>query len=97
MTERRNANEWTFSRHALERAVDMAIDPEELREAIERPTRPLPSVKYPGCHLLHTERIVLCVNLKERVVITVVWNTFDGQRNVRFDRDDDIERCRDSA
>lgn len=96
---RRTADVWTFTHHALSRAVDMALDPEELREAIERPTRPLPSMNYPGCHLIHTERIVLCVNLSECVVITVIWNTFDGARNVRFDREDieDIERCRDRA
>lgn len=100
MTERRKAEEWRFSKHALERAVDMAIDPHELREAIECGTRPLRSVKYPESHLIYTQRLVLCVNLDQRLVITVLWNNWrDGQHFRRFTRDDeaDIERCRDSA
>lgn len=75
----------------------MAIDPEELREAIERPTRAIESANYPECHLIHTERIVLCVDLRKRRVITIVWNTFDGARLNRFDRSNDIERCRDAS
>lgn len=100
MTERRNADEWQFSRHALERAVDMALGPEELREAIERPTKPLPSIKYPGCHCIYTERIVLCVNLVQRKVVTILWNNWEhGRFFQRFDREDpaDLERCRDTA
>lgn len=96
MTERRNADEWTFTQHALSRAVDMAIDPEELREAIERPVRALPSTHYPGCHLIHTERLALAVNLIEKVVITVLWNTWNGRCVERFSRDDDLDRCRDA-
>ncbi|MFM9643157.1 hypothetical protein [Streptomyces turgidiscabies] len=95
MTVRRNADEWTFSHHALSRAVDMALDPEELRQAIERPVRPVESRAYPGAHLIHTDRIVLCVNLAAKVVITIVWNTFDGERLTRFDRNNDFDRCRD--
>lgn len=87
---------WTFTRHALMRAVEMAIDASELRKALERPTRALPSEKYPGCHYIYTPRLVLCVDLAERVVITVIWNTWDGKRHSRFDRDD-IELSRDSA
>jgi hypothetical protein len=99
MTARRNANNWTFTRHALERAVDMALDPDELRKVIERPTRPLPSFNYPGEHLIFGERIVLCVNLEKRIVITIVWNTSDGQTCRRLARDtpEELERCRDSA
>lgn len=97
MAARRNADEWNFTHHALSRAVDMALDPEELREAIERPVRPVESMAYPGVHLIHTERIVLAVNLAARVVITVLWNTFDGRTLTRFDRNNDIERCRDTT
>lgn len=88
-------NDWTFSHHALSRAVDMALDPEEIKAALERPTRPLPSRNYAGCHLIHTERLVFAVNLAERVVITILWNTFDGQRIYRPRRENDLEMCRD--
>jgi hypothetical protein len=86
--------DWTWTHHALQRAVEMALDAEELRRALEQRTRPLPSRRYPGCHLIYTARIVLAVNLDDRAVITVLWNTWNGNDYRRFDRDD-IEMCRD--
>lgn len=86
--------DWTFSRHALTRAVEMALDADEIRAALENPTRPIPSMGYPGASLLHTKRLVLAVYLEKRFVITIGWNTFDGQRWHRYDRDD-IGMCRD--
>lgn len=79
MAVRRNADEWTFSYHALSRAVDMALDPEELRQVIDSPVRALPHGSRPGVHYIHGERITLTVNLETREVITVQWNTFNGR------------------
>lgn len=87
--------DWTFSRHALSRAVDMALDAEEIRAALENPTRPLPSLKYPGAHLIHSDRLVFAVYLEPRYVITIIWNTFDGKRSYKHGRDNDIDLCRD--
>lgn len=99
MAARRNADEWTFSHHALSRAVDMALGPEEVRAAIESNNRPLPHGSRPGVHYLHTERITLTVNLSTREVITIQWNTFNGRGYTRWVRDtpEDIERCRDAS
>lgn len=88
-------SDWTFSQHALSRAVDMALDPDEIKAALESPTRPLPSKNYEGCHLIHTERLTFAVDLERKLVITVGWNTFDGTRAYRYSRDDDIEFIRD--
>lgn len=90
--------EWTFSQHALERAVDMALDPEEIKGALEKPTRPMPSRKYPGRHLIFSERLVFAVNLQDRVVITIGWNTFDGINTPRYTRsvEEDLDRIRDN-
>lgn len=77
----------------------MAIDPQELREAIDSPVRPLPHGSRPGVHYIHTDRITLTVNLETREVITVQWNTFNGRGYAPWTRDtpEDIERCRDGS
>lgn len=94
-------NEWTFTRHALSRAVDMALDADELRAALAADVRPLPSPeRYPGRHMIHTERIILCVDLERRIVHTVIWNTWDGRTWRALGRNgtpDEIEMCRDQG
>lgn len=94
-----NPDEWTFTHHALSRAVDMALDADELRAALAANVRPLPSPKqYPGRHMIHTERIILCVDLDQRIVYTVIWNTWDGRTWRTLGRNgtpDEIEMCRD--
>lgn len=96
---RRNIDEWTFTHHALSRAVDMALDADELRAALAADVRPLPSPKqYPGRHMIHTDRIILCVDLERRIVHTVIWNTWDGRRwraHGRNGTPDEIAMCRD--
>lgn len=87
-------SEWSITRHALRRAVEMALDPDEIREALIHPTRPLPAPGDDGSHRIHTERIYLVVDLARRRVITIGWNSFDGKRIQRYDRDD-ISLCRD--
>ena len=87
--------EWSFSKHALRRAVDMALDPEEIRTALEHPTRPLPNPPNPQCHLIHTERLVFVVELKRRRVVTILRNTWDGKRLRPLDRSNDLDYVRD--
>lgn len=93
-----NPDEWTFTHHALSRAVDMALDADELRAALAADVRPIPSARYPGRHMIHTERIILCVHLERRIVYTVIWNTWDGRTWRAHGRDgspEEIEMCRD--
>lgn len=70
-------SEWTFSRHAVERALDMALDADELRLALIHPeyTRhaPLTKPEYEGCRIHIRGRLSVVVDPASRVVITVIW------------------------
>lgn len=91
--------DWTLSRHAIERALEMAVDPEEIREALECPDEePYPSDSYPGKHHLRSGRLMLAVNLDDKTVITIGWNTWDGKRVHRYNRtiEEDLKRIRDN-
>lgn len=81
---------WTFSSHALSRAVDMALDPEALTACITNPevvydqeTNPA----YFGHKVRVAGRVAMIVEPKAKRVVTVVWRG-DGNR-------DDLELCRD--
>jgi hypothetical protein len=87
---------WYLSNHAIERALDMALDAEEIRTALLRPDRLSPSVKYPGCENRVSGRILLATNPAERVVITIGWNLPNPWD--RYDRnamEEELERIRD--
>lgn len=84
-------NGWTFSQHALERALDMALDAEVIREVLLTP-----KVKQPngtgygdGCEVWAGERIALVVHPADRVVVTILW------RGVTYERGTDTEPYRD--
>jgi hypothetical protein len=85
---------WIFSKHALERALDMAIPAEELRRVLYRPAFTWPSVAYPGCIAHSNKRITLAIDPATHTVITVVWWRQQGER---FERSvaEDLKRIRD--
>lgn len=70
-------SEWTFSRHATDRALDMALDADELRLALTHPdyTRdaPLTKPEYEGCKIHIRGRLSVVVNPALKRVITVIW------------------------
>lgn len=93
---------WRFTYHALRRAVDMALDAEEIRAVLTAPRRTTYSRKYKTCWVLSNGHIAIAVNPDEKVVITVLWDTYDadaGTLTSRFQRgdvdDEEMKRIRD--
>lgn len=69
--------DFRFSRHALERALDMDVSGSELRTCLEKPWMVRPSTQIPGRDLYFGDRIT-CVVSATGEVVTVVWRTADG-------------------
>jgi hypothetical protein len=89
---------WTFTKHAIERAMEMCLDGDEIREALTNPPLVVASRKYHGCHNIVTKRLMIATSQPEKVVITIGWNSSDGQRIVRYSRtlEQDLFRIRDN-
>jgi hypothetical protein len=88
---------WEMTRHAIQRALDMAVDAEEIRDAILSPARidETPN-RYPPERKLYTKgRLTLCVHVADKAVLTVMWNRWWSGNGARFDRDHDEEFWRD--
>lgn len=68
---------FTFCRHALQRALDMGIDGDELRQCLEQPWRVCDSSRGDGRQLYFGDRIT-CVVSDVGEVITVLWRTAEG-------------------
>ncbi|WP_146132516.1 hypothetical protein [Streptomyces solincola] len=79
---------WTIRWHALQRALDMAVEGEEIRLCLTEPKLISDSPeRYPKeCKIYERGRIAIAVNEETREAITVLWNTGGYWR---FDRDDD--------
>lgn len=75
-----------MSKHATERALDMALDGEAVRKAITEPQDVHRHRDYPGCEMRKHGRVCLAVNPDQKLVITVMW-AVDG----RMSREDDDE------
>lgn len=84
-------DDWHFSTHSLERALDMALEPEELTDCLRSPDTTYRSgPSYPEeCMIYARGRIALAVSVEARTVITVLWN---GRV---FDRENDEQMWRD--
>lgn len=65
-----------FSKHAIQRALDMAVEPEEIQDAIHRPDRIGWSPKY-GNELWTAGRVTLAVAEQgdDEVVVTILWSS----------------------
>lgn len=70
--------DFTFTRHATERMLDMALEPNEIQRALLSPDEVKPSHKYPACDLYNSGRITLSVDRSMREVVTVLWRTREG-------------------
>lgn len=69
--------DFSFSRHALERALDMDVPGSELRACLEKPWMVRSSGRDDGRNLYFGDRIT-CVVSETGEVVTVVWRTADG-------------------
>lgn len=66
---------FTFSRHALDRILDMDVPPEEVRRCLEFPTLIRESNRGDGRSLYFGQRITCVVRDDGLEVVTVVWRT----------------------
>jgi hypothetical protein len=64
-----------FSRHALGRALDMLLDPNEIRKCLTRPERVAPCHSYPDMDLYYRDRLTISVARDSGVVTTILWRT----------------------
>ncbi|OII61149.1 hypothetical protein BJP40_06380 [Streptomyces sp. CC53] len=82
---------WKLSTHAVDRALDMALDPDEIRRTLADPAVTQPSGSgYPdNCEVWAAGRIALVVAPAERIVITCLW------RGVVYERGTESEPFRD--
>lgn len=64
-----------ISKHALDRALDMGVSGEEIRQCLFHPERVISSHKYPGTENYQAGRIVLAV--RDDTVVTVSWSSHD--------------------
>lgn len=83
---------WHFTQHALDRALDMALDSHQIRSVLSDPQVKQPSGKdYPeGYEIWSHTRIAVVVVPDEKVVVTFLW------RGVVYDRGTDSEPFRDN-
>lgn len=65
----------TVSRHAIDRALDMGITGEEIRDCLSDPQDIYKSKKYPDTLNYKHNRIVLAI--RDNTVVTVGWSTPD--------------------
>lgn len=83
---------WHFTQHALNRALDMAVDPVDLRRVLTSPEVKQPGgEKYPDEYAIWAAgRIALVVAPESLVVVTCLW------RGVVYERGTDSEPFRDN-
>ena len=75
---------FTLSAHAIERALDMALDGDEIRRAVETPSEVRPDPRG-GVECRTAGRIVVVFNPAARVVVTVYWR-YQAQRKADANR-----------
>ena len=73
-----NVKDYTFTKHATERILDMALDPREVQLALQSPDEVKQCTKYPACDLYDHGRITLSVDRSMKQVVTVLWRTQRG-------------------
>lgn len=84
--------EWRFTQHALDRALDMALDPHQISAVLDAPEVTQPSGPgYPDHQALWAAgKIALVVEPEERVVVTCLW------RGKVYERGTESEPYRDN-
>lgn len=83
---------WHFTQHALDRALDMAVDPHLIRSVLDAPEVRQPSGPgYPDHYAIWAAgRIALVVAPAEQVVVTCLW------RGKVYERGTESEPYRDN-
>lgn len=71
-------SDFTFTKHALERILDMQVDAETVRAALLEPEYVHPSPTYRHTDLYDYQDITLSVDRAVREVITVLWRWQEG-------------------
>jgi hypothetical protein len=66
--------DFTISRHAAARALDMGVTAAEIKECLERPEGVQRSKKYPGRRNFNHGRII-CTVAADMAVATIQWRT----------------------
>lgn len=87
--------DFTFTQHALSRAIDMALDSDEITLCLRSPEVATPDRKGEeiGCVYYVRDRITCVVDFETKEVVTIVWRRDDmihkgyGPRTERFDRE----------
>lgn len=84
--------DWAMSLHALERAVEMCLTPDEIAECLTDPEVVYPAGPEYGKHCsIHVHgRIAIAVDMEVKRAITVIWRGAVGR-----DFEDDMKRIRD--
>lgn len=65
----------TMSKHAIERALDMGVTGEEIRQCLEYPETNYKSKKYENTTNFMAGRLIVAV--RDNTVVTVGWATLD--------------------
>lgn len=81
---------WHFTMHALARGVEMALDADEIRQALTSPAR-LADAGH-GLTWRKRGRVAVLCDERDRAVVTIAWSKEDG--DPRYSRDD-LSLCRD--
>jgi hypothetical protein len=83
---------WHFTQHALDRALDMALESTEIRDILREPHVRQPSgANYPdGYEVWARDRIAVVVVPDENTVVTFLW------RGVIYERGTESEPFRDN-
>lgn len=67
--------EFSFSRHATARILDMQLDAREVRLTLQSPEAVVQSTKYPQCDMYRRGRITISVERASKHVATVLWTS----------------------
>lgn len=75
-----NGQRFRLTWHAAQRAIDMDLHPDEIREALENPRKVIDSVHYAGSSYWTAGRVTVAVTHDEidpdaYCVTTVLWST----------------------
>lgn len=70
-------DDFHLSEHFVDRALDMALTAEDIREVLLRPDTVRPSVKYRDCHNFYKGDLTFGVKLSihPHIVLTAVWSS----------------------
>lgn len=81
---------WHFTSHAVDRALDMALAPHQIKAVLEPQVKQPSGPKYPdGYEIWASGRIAAVVVPAENVIVTFLW------RAINYERGTDSEPYRD--